>query len=702
MFSCVLGSVWLVPLLFLVLNYNVVLGRSVFSHDTADGLAAFKFVLLGKSFFPPYWNWLDVTGLPFWLDMGWFRAQDPLMWLPMTLLRRLPLRVEHAFNLFLLVRMVMVGFGLALLFREFRFSPFLRNACVGMVLFGGLGHVFFRSVGMLDTIFGMVFLLFWGIRFLRTEKAGYAVLWGFFFVHSTLSYHIIFTMLVLGFTLLLWCLFNPAFLKSLGAIVLRNSPVLAVVLVMVVSSLASVLAATKQQGIVPLLRSTVMGSTVSSDGFALSPKLIKGNNILSRDRLSQKISDCGVSMNCAVLTQADLETLVKYEPREANAYITYGGLFAAVASLFFLRTPLFWVTCGATLFSLLCGLGMQTPFYPALQIVIPVTQWVRHTEFFLPIFVLGLVLMAGQFGMWLQARLEKLSWLPMLFLALVLTEGFVYHHKVGKTYLRDFNTKSPVSQELIFTFSTRAYRVHRQWMPRWFEGVLTGRATALEGSTKFRTASDDILRFQNIPSFVGTDYLKARLDYSSDLDALKVVFGIIPQPVFRWYPQSSISLPGGERVADVQLVRTGRLILDNPPSSTSGAVSPMDALPPLTPVRIEGDNLVVRPNVPAKGWGYLAIAHSLVQDVFVDQQRVDFYRAQKFGIAFPLERGNSRVEIRPDLSTAHSVKVLYYGSYLLGGIALLLVFCMRHVSRWIVPARSKRVADGLQQTSFSS
>lgn len=720
-------TTWWVPLLYLVLNHHAVRGHVVFYHDTRDGLAAFKFALLSPTLIPAYWNWLDMTGVPFWLDMGWFRVQDPLMWLPLLVLKALPFGIEHKFNLYMLFRIFLLGVGLGLLFKEFRFQTFVRNACVAMVLFGGLGQVFFPSVGMLDTTFGLTFLLYFGIRFFKTRNALFALLWSAFFVHATLSYHILYIICVLGITFLLSLGFIRGATKEVFEALKSNVASLVVVAMICGASLASVFLATKQKNLTPILRNIPFNSTVSPDGICMTPGLQYGNSIYSWENMTHKSSECGTDFYCAELSPSDLMSLVRYERVwETNCFITFLGLISVLVGVFFVRTRLFWLTLTMTVFSLLCGLGHHTPFYPFFQGVLPIPGWVRHTEFFTPFFVVGLILMAGQALTHLLMLVDKSGWLtnrrkiaggvflagyfsvlasqvvtpglaekrfllvlggmalltiyllrkkayaPLL-VSLALGEGVLLYIKVAHFYrLQPDPLRTIISETMPTEFRSRQYRVlNLDYGPRWFDGVVAGTATAFEGGDNFTQGDKDTLNFLNIPSFSVSGYLEARLAYADNLKASKKVFGVSPEPVFRLYPTDHIEILSQDRALNARQINEDKLLLD--PSKT---VLPVPGSSPSptgesTPLRVQGNELTLAAHTSAPGWAYLSLPYAIIDEVTLDGRPISFQPAQDFGIAFPLPAGQSHLVIHPDTSTARVVYALYYGSYLTVGLCIV-------------------------------
>ncbi len=495
-------SPYLVPFLFLLFHYGVFTGIEGFSHDAGDGLAAFKFF----SFPPRYWNWMENTGQPFWLDMAWFRVQDPLWWPLLALCKALPLGTLAAFHTFLLLRIAVLGVGIGLLFRDFGARGMARQLGVALALFGSFGANLFAQFGLFDLGFTFVFGLYFFRR--RSWWALTAV-----FVSATQSYT---ALLLFPFALVAALRYHRvlrAHWREVGT-----------GLVVVSLAAASSFVAVREEGLLPILRSLRYHSTVDETGRNLTRGSDFGKSVFDKAALDST-KTCHTEKFCSESSWSWLVDLFspKQDGKHYASYLTVTGLLAALLGLILMP----WrgrVAVGVfALLSFLLSLGSKTPLWGLTQTLFPFLYVVRHTHHLMSLTVLALCFAAAM----------ALTQIPnrrlVAFLALVaVLELFAFDRWTAFRVRTEPSTalKELVRTPLPQTFMTREFRpAFRHPSPRSGWATLSGIPTALENAPE----GNQPRHFGAVTSFYWESYVRARL--SKKEPDLRRAFGVRPNPV---------------------------------------------------------------------------------------------------------------------------------------------------------------------------
>lgn len=499
--SRLLSWPFLVPLLFLLFHHGVFRGVVAFSHDAGDGLAAYKFF----SFPPRYWNWLENTGQPFWLDMAWFRLQDPLWWPLLALCKALPFGTFTGFQVFLLVRIAILGVGIALLFERLGARGVAKQLGVAMALFGSVGANLFAQFGLFDLAFTFVFGLYF---LLRGSWPGFAVV----LISATQSY-----LLLLLFPFLL-----------IAALALRRKLWRAEVLVTVaVVSLAlgSTLVAVRQTGLLPILRTLRYHSVVDETGRNLTKGSDFGRNVFDTAALANR-ETCHEAKFCSESSWSWLGDLFKPSQSGAHytSYLTVTGLL--LAWIGFCLVP--WrgraIVASFAGFSFLLSLGSKTPLWGSLQAAFPFLHYVRHTHHLMSLSVLALILAAS-------VALTQISRRALLVAlgGLIVLELAAFEHWTGYRA----RTEPPEALKAVVDAPRKESFVSRRWRPtarfpspRSGWATLTGTPAALENAPLAKSQGE-ARHFGAVTSFYWESYVRARLGRGD----LKKTFGVEPSPV---------------------------------------------------------------------------------------------------------------------------------------------------------------------------
>lgn len=681
--SRALRSVYLIPVLFFLLNWPIWLGTHSFSHDAGDGLAAFKFWELA----PRYWNWLESAGQPFWLDMGFFRLQDPLTWPLLIPLKLSPLNPLTAFGIFVLIRLCAVGLGAALLAQALGFDWKARQLAAFLTLFGSIGASAYEQLGTIDIALPFLFLGWLAIRFTQTRRGKFLAGAGLVVLHGAFSYHLVLLLpvfLVLGLGILLF--YRAALVAFLGALREHWKGALWMT-VGIALAFSSVYSATKQRDFLPVLRNMTYNGFVDENGTNLSHNMYKGTNLLNADRMEIGNAGCNQTMHCSQYSLTYLTTFLSPRPifpeppwAEYFGFIGRLALVVVLAGLVLGRSKLTTILGTAMGLTFILSLGTKTPFWGLLQSLLPPMMFVRHTHFYLTIWVL---MALGLFCIGLErlgARLCASKSGHLIFglvTAVIIIEGLYFHFTIGRML------KQPVSgQQLRLVASplptqleTRVFRFPKSFpTPRSTLATAYGYPAALESLKEsfIRNSGAEAVDFVDIrlmgypTPFILKHTLSSRLLLSPNGEAFKRAFGVFPHGVVSVYPWESAFFDARNQNVTLDALAAGKILLPQDAAATRPVdVTRGEGPTAKVPLKIAGEELEATVEVPRPMLAYFSVPFSVIRSVYIDGRETRFYRANLFGVAVPLSAGTHRVLLRPDLSTKTRATTLYYAAALM-------------------------------------
>lgn len=693
-----LTSPFLVPAIYFLALWPIWLGWSTFGHDTADGLSAFKWA----QFPPVYWNWLESGGHPFWFDMAFFRTSEPLAWLAIFPLKLLPISTITAYNIYALLRIVLLGVGASLLLRSLHFSWWVTHLGTCVVLFGSLGTSAFEQSGVLDLTIPFVFICWCLVRLGQTGKSRYVVGAGLATMHGVMSYHLLFAVPVFFIMAVLGVIFFRSEFYTLVRAAVARWKVVLLMGVCVALVAASHFVAVKEKGLLPLARTLLYNSFVNKHGKNLNLQGgYAGSNVFQKRDLSTDVDNCHKTMHCSEYAPKWLPSFVLWPKApygsdhwaEYTGFIGRAALILALAGLWFTRAKLGGFLGALAVATFFLSLGSQGGLWPFLREFLPGMKYVRHTHSLLGVFVLLLV---GLFCLGIERAGRDRRW--RMALVLVALGELAYFHAVwARSLLKPIypEQRHYTSLPLPKTLESRALRSYNPY-PTPRTGVATAWSLPLATEAveekwlkEDAETSPQFLRlFGFVTPFMSEHYLRSRLYLSDNVFAMRKALGVHPNSVFTLHSWSKLNSTARTREEVLTAIRTGEVVA--PPEISAGAPAKADTLPPQNlALEIIGETLAADFESPTDRLAYLSLPFAHISRVLIDGKPVPFHHANVYGIAFGVPAGRHRLFIQPDLSTRNRVFLLFYFGYFLALFVLSWAVKQRKEtvpSPWTVPA----------------
>lgn len=649
-----LRSPFLIPVLFLLYHYKLWTGVQTLAADTGDGIGAFKFF----SILPYYWNWYEAAGQPYWTEMAIYRLQDPLMWPFVLFVKVLPVNPLIQFNLFILLRMGLLGVGFYYLLKTLKCRDFSAQLGTLIAMFGSAIPIMFRSIGALDLLTGFVGLMLFGLKFIQTGKRVYGFLVLLVLLHESITYHILY-LVPIALVLL------PTYWKHL----LPYKKQILIGALIFGAALSAEFLAVKDPSLLPALRSMRYGTWVDAKGKVVQKEVGVGESVLSSDNLKAVAEDCGTRFSCRYYSVNLLKTfLLSDSAWSLTGYISFAGIGLLLISFLFIKRWDFRMLHTIGILTFVLSLGGATPLWGFLQKILPVLGFVRHTGFYFHLFVLVLCCLSALALNEFQDRMSK-GMRPVLFLIVFVdllafqrlyVAGFLNFAKEGQLEKID----SRASER----FESRILRVYNPYLiPRSSAATVYGTPSVLEPIFVQDQITEDHLKrgehprhFGFITLFISKPMAQLRVKLGNDLNAFKERVGVTPFGVL---------------------------------TSTNERREPRT-------LEIKGENLISSFTVARPTTMYLAVPFETIHSITVNGKPTPFTSSEGgYGVLFSSDEGPNSVEIEPKLGRRNLIYSLYYGAYF---FFLWLAFHPEKFLSRIFRETSFNLSDLLSRTRASS
>ena len=689
-------SISFIPAVFFLLNLPLCLGLRTFTHDTGDGIAAFKFWTLS----PQYWNWFESGGQPFWHDLSTFRLHDPLHWPLLLLLKSLPIPTLASFNLFILFRISLIGVGIELLNGALGFSKRTGQLIAFIALFSGLGASIYEQLGMHDIVFPFLFFLWASLKLHQTQQTKYIIALGLVSLHCSMSYHIFYLIPIFFAVFIVCAILKPRELKFFSLTLKSHYRGIITISFATLLALFSMKIATTDPNLLPVLRNMTYGSFVNSSGENITSGFYRGRNLLKQSQLKVSPDECNRTMHCSFYKLNYLKSFLTGSPAFPGIisaeYSGYLGRITLVVALIGLFTSGFLknVMLVNLVLSLVLSLGNQTPLWSFVQRVFPPLSYTRHTHFYLAIFSITILgLFAIGFERLRNNPFPKRKTVLCLLSLGIITEGLLYHFTEGfriqEVTLSGQNEL--ISKPLPEFLTSREFRLsYPASVPRSGAATTFSTPSALEsvlyGFGRPPRIKDGELDFVDIQTigFVTPFLLKhtfsSRLLLSTNPNAFKRAFGVFPYGVFTLYPLGSIFTESESSEETLHAIETGKLLIPKSMETwlqSRAVLSPLKSAEPsqlLTradfnsepvPVRLNKDKLVTSVDLKSPQIAYLSLPFPHIRSILIDGVSTPFFQANIFGIAFLLTSGRHKITIIADVARGGIIIQLYYSAFLI-------------------------------------
>jgi len=386
----ILPSRWFIVFIFCLIQWRILGGLETYTHDTVDSLGIFKFFLQQKSWFPSYWNWLENSGQPFWIEISSNRSANFLFWPLLSSIFKISGNVIIVENYFFISRVIVIGLFFSWILDDLKVHPLARQIALASFFLLSPGTLYFRELGMMDVAFGFTSILFFTLRYFLTGNKIYLFLSGLAQVDSFLSYHFLTNYSVFFIILLLvGCLYPGLFKKLLWDRIKKDYIAVSIVAIALTCAAVSAFISTKEIDFLPVLRRAMYLSAVNDKGVIVKdPRQVS----IFDDSLTNSAEDCKTLSRCAVTSFSSLRYFLQI--KHAESYALYIGTFALILFIggigyccFRPRRDLFFSISLLVILAFF-AMGYNTPIYPLAQKVIFPLAFIRHSLIFNTLFVL--------------------------------------------------------------------------------------------------------------------------------------------------------------------------------------------------------------------------------------------------------------------------------------------------------------------------